>query len=147
MRDLAKSIGIEALFLLDTMVLSERGKRQPHPGVLTWLDGPARNEAFVSVVTFGEIAAGIAKKRATDPAFAAGLESWASRMQADLAERTLPVTVAVARRWGELATRLNRRDSDLLIAATALEHDLTVVTRNTRHFEPTGAKLLNPYES
>ncbi|WP_152044820.1 type II toxin-antitoxin system VapC family toxin [Aureimonas psammosilenae] len=135
------------MFLLDTMVLSERGKRRPHEAVSAWLDGTAKGKAYVSVRTFGEIAAGIAKKRVSDPVFATRLQAWASDAQADLGDRTLPVTMAIALRWGELATRLNRRDPDLLIAATALEHDLTVATRNVRHFEPTGAKLFNPYEA
>jgi predicted nucleic acid-binding protein len=68
-------------------------------------------------------------------------------MRALYEERTLPVTVEVALRRGSLYTRLGRRDMDLLIAATALEHDLTIVTRNIRHFKPTGAKLPNPYET
>jgi toxin FitB len=134
-------------YLLDTMVVSERGKRRPVERVTMWLDDSGRDVAFVSVVTFGEIAAGIAMKRQSDPVFAASLERWATGTRLDLGERILPVTMAVALRWGELMARLQRRDLDLLIAATAIEHDLVVATRNVRHFEPTGAKLFNPYEA
>lgn len=74
------------------------------------------------------------------------LSDWAIETRREFRDRTLAVTIDVAMRWGELYMRLKRRDTDLLIAATALEHDLTVVTRNIRHFEPTGVKLFNPYE-
>jgi predicted nucleic acid-binding protein len=58
----------------------------------------------------------------------------------------LPVTTSVGRRWGRLSGRLGRDDIDLLIAATALEHGLTVATRNVRHFIPTGVAVENPFE-
>jgi toxin FitB len=135
------------MFLLDTMVLSEQGKRAANPDVTAWLARVPASQLFVSVITLGEIAAGIEAQRNVDPAFSERLEQWARGMRDAYVERTLPVDTAVALRWGELYTRLKRRDTDLLIAATALEHDLTVVTRNSRHFEPTGVKLLNPYLS
>lgn len=134
------------MFLLDTMVLSELGKRNPTPQVAGWLDEAPTESLHASVVSFGEIAMGIEMKRASDPAFCDYLDQWSSEARLTFAERTMPVTTQVALRWGRLAMQLRRRDMDLLIAATALEHDLTVVTRNVRHFEPTGAKLLNPYE-
>jgi toxin FitB len=62
------------------------------------------------------------------------------------AERILPFTTNIALRWGRISARLGRDDIDLLIAATALEHGLTVVTRNTRHFIPTGVAVENPFE-
>lgn len=133
------------MFLLDTMVISEQGKRVVNPDVTAWLARVPASQLFVSVITLGEIAAGIEAQRNVDPAFSERLEQWARGMRDAYVERTLPVDTAVALRWGELYTRLKRRDTDLLIAATALEHDLTVVTRNSRHFEPTGVKLLNPY--
>lgn len=135
------------MFLLDTMVLSELGKRNPTPLVVAWLDRTPVENLYASVVSFGEIAMGIEMKRASDPVFCDRLDQWSSEARLTFMERTMPITTDVALRWGSLAMRLRRRDMDLLIAATALEHDLTVVTRNTKHFEPTGAKLLNPYES
>lgn len=129
------------------MVLSERGKRRPDEHVGRWFRTVGDDQLLTSVIVFGEIAAGIAKKRATDPAFADRLAEWSEATRLEFLDRTLPVTTAVALRWGELSIVLKRRDLDLLIAATALEHDLTVVTRNVRHFEPTGVKLLNPYEA
>lgn len=67
-------------------------------------------------------------------------------MREPYADKTLPITLAIAMRWGELCTTLRRRDVDLLIAATAPEHSLTVATRNVRHFQTTGASFVNPYE-
>ena len=135
------------MFLLDTMVISEPRKPKPDAGAMDWLDKTDRAAVVISAISLGEIAAGIEKKRQASPIFSGRLDQWFVEIRALYVERTLPVTVEVALRWGSLYTRLGRRDMDLLIAATALEHDLTVVTRNTRHFEPTGAKLLNPYET
>ena len=62
-------------------------------------------------------------------------------------ERILPLTVNIARRWGKLSAQIGNKELDLAIAATALEHGLTVVTGNTKHFERTGVKLLNPFHA
>lgn len=132
-------------FLLDTMVVSEGFKKPPSPAVVRWLDAHSDDPLAVSVITFGEIAAGIEKKRQTDVAAFEQLSAWLADTQEQYASRTLLVTVPVALRWGVMVMQLKRRDTDLLIAATALEHDLTVVTRNVRHFELTGAKVFNPY--
>lgn len=128
------------------MVLSEFGRKSADRRVTDWLAPLPDSSLFVSVVTLGEIASGIARQRSVDPTFSERLAVWSAAMRDDFEERTLAVTTAVALRWGELMTRLRRRDTDLLIAATALEHDLTVVTRNVRHFEPAGARVFNPYE-
>ena len=135
------------MYLLDTMVISETAKRYPNPRIKAWLTANDPDSFHLSVITLGEIAAGIETKRLSDPLFSARLDRWASDVRADFSGRTFFITTEIALRWGRLLVLLKRRDMDLLIAATALEHDLTVVTRNTRHFEPTGAKLLNPYET
>lgn len=129
------------------MVLSERGKRYPDKRAESWFRTVEEDDLLTSVIVFGEIAAGIAKKRTSDPAFAERLADWSQATRLEFRNRTLPVTTAVALRWGESSIILKRRDLDLLIAATALEHDLTVATRNVQHFEPTGVKLFNPYEA
>ncbi|KQT83809.1 type II toxin-antitoxin system VapC family toxin [Aurantimonas sp. Leaf443] len=135
------------MYLLDTMVISEGFRPRPVQSVVDWLERTDSERLFVSVVSFGEIEAGIEKQRGRDVEVFRRLEDWLDETQVDYAKRTLPVTTAVAMRWGRLVTNLQRRDMDLLIAATALEHDLVVATRNIRHFEPTGAKLFNPYEA
>ena len=80
-----------------------------------------------------------------NPAFAEELGRWLDRVLGWYGDRILPVTLPVARRWGRLSATLGHGGADLLIAATALEHGLMVVTRNARHFEPTGVQVLNPF--
>lgn len=132
-------------YLLDTMVVSEGFKKSPTLSVVTWLNQENPASLAVSVITFGEIAAGVEKQRLNDPVAFRRIDAWLQLTQAEFHDRTLPVTAPVAIHWGALYQRLRRRDTDLLIAATALEHDLTLVTRNVRHFEPTGVRLFNPY--
>ncbi|EME68132.1 PilT protein-like protein [Paramagnetospirillum caucaseum] len=134
------------MFLLDTVVLSELRKRDRNPNVIRWLTTAPADDVFLSAVTIGEIERGVVRQRAKDAAFAEALESWLDRTIQVYADRILPVDTRVARRWGSLSARIGNDGADLLIAATALEHGLTVVTRNTRHFEPTGVALLDPFE-
>lgn len=134
------------MLLLDTMIVPESFKARPEANVVGWLKSHDPVHLYVSVITFGEISAGIEKQRLSNVDAFQRLSDWAIETRREFRDRTLAVTTDVAMRWGELYMRLRRRDTDLLIAATALEHDLTVVTRNIRHFEPTGVKLFNPYE-
>jgi len=133
------------MFLLDTVVISEGAKRRPVPGVVDWLERQRPAQLFLSVVTLGEIARGIAGVRRRDPAFAQQLADWLTQLRTTYAERILPLTTPIALRWGELAASLGAANVDLQIAATALEHDLAVVTRNLRHFDGTGVRLVNPF--
>jgi hypothetical protein len=134
------------MYLLDTVVLSELRKRDRHPGVMRWLSDKPADAIFLSAVTIGEIERGIARQRSHDPAFAEALESWLDRTVHVYGDRILAVDTAVARRWGQLSARLGHHGADLLISATALEHALIVVTRNVRHFEPTGVEVEDPFE-
>jgi hypothetical protein len=134
------------MFLLDTMVISENFKRYSFPAVIDWLRARTPETIFVSVITFGEIAAGLEKQRMTDTDAFGRLAAWLDETRRDYAARTIQINTDVAVRWGRLYTQLKRRDTDLLLAATALAFDLTLVTRNVRHFEPTGVRLFNPYE-
>ncbi len=133
------------MILLDTVVLSELRKSRPAPAVLEWLGTFREEELFLSVVSLGEIERGIALKRAHDPQFATLLADWLDVLQRSHADRILPVTPAIARRWGNLSARLGNGGADLLIAATALTHGLSVATRNVKHFEPSGVKVINPF--
>jgi toxin FitB len=134
-------------YLLDTMVLSEAIKRRPEPRVIAWLERVASADAFVSALSIGEIERGIAQARRTSGPFADQLMAWLGQILTVYGDRILVVDVAVARRWGCLCEAIGHAGTDLLIAATALEHGLTVVTRNRRHFEPTQVAILNPYEA
>jgi hypothetical protein len=133
------------MFLLDTVIISELRKRQADVGVVRWVSQQEEDQLHLSVVTLGEIERGIAKRRKGDPEFADALEAWLESLMRLYADRILPVSSGVARRWGRLSAQLGHEGADLLIAATALTHGLTVVTRNTSHFEPTGVRLVNPF--
>jgi predicted nucleic acid-binding protein len=98
-------------------------------------------------VTIGEIERGIERPRQLDPQFAASLAAWLDVVLRTYEGRILPVDIAVARRWGRLSQQIGNRGLDLAIAATALEHGLTVVTRNVSDFERTGVSVLDPFVS
>lgn len=134
------------MFLLDTVVLSELRKRERNVGLTQWIIGKNDGELFISVVTVGEIERGIRQQRTKDNVFAQRLADWLEQLLLSYADRILPITTPIARRWGQLSADLGRADADILIASTALEHGLTVVTRNERHFVPTGVRVLNPWE-
>jgi len=131
------------LILLDTMVLSEFRKARPHPKAAAWLRLQTAGNVYLSVISLGEIERGI--NRATDRDFAAELSLWLEDTLRFYADRVLPVTPDISRRWGRLSAELNHDGVDLLIAATAASHRLTVATRNIRHFKPTGVSLIDPY--
>lgn len=128
------------MLLIDTNIISELCRRQPNPGVLAWASGIS--EFRFSTISLEEIAFGLAWRPNTR------IQSWV----ADFFARhpALPVTTDIAQRAGELRGRLAaqgspRSQADMLIAATALVHGLTLVTRNSRDFDGCGLPLLNPF--
>ncbi len=133
------------MYLIDTVVFSELFKRRRNPGFLIWLSDKSEELFFLSTVTIGEIERGIERQRRHDRAFAEALLAWLDLSIEIYADRILPVTTAVARHWGRLSSRVGHDGADLMIAATALEHGLTVVTRNVTHFAPTGVRIENPF--
>ena len=133
------------MFLLDTDVLSALRRRERNPEAVSWMTNRRTADLYLSVVTVGEIERGIAQQQRRDPPFAHELALWLDRVLAWYGDRILPIDTATARRWGQLSAALGHDGADLLIAATALEHGLTVVTRNARHFEPAGVPALNPF--
>ena len=134
------------MYLIDTVVLSELRRRQRDAGVVAWMAQQHQEDCYLSVVSLAEIERGIAGKRTSDPRFAEDLAAWLHRLLRLHGQRLLAVDLAIARRWGRLSAALGHDSADLLIAATALEHGLTVVTRNLRHFTPTGVATLNPWQ-
>jgi predicted nucleic acid-binding protein len=133
------------MFLIDTVTLSELRRRQRDPAVVAWFEKQRTSDLFVSVISIGEIERGIARRRLHEPHFANELVAWLDRTLAVYGERILPFDLATARRWGALSATLGNVSADLMIAATALEHGLTVVTRNVSDFEPTGVALFDPF--
>jgi len=137
------------MYLLDTVVLSELRKMPPrrNPHVVSWLDSVPPDELFLSVITICEIERGIERQRSVDPAFAVALAAWLDVIRRNYSERILPLTTDIARRWGRLSAQIGNSGIDLAIAATALEHRLSVVTRNVRDFVETGVTVVDPFEA
>jgi predicted nucleic acid-binding protein len=100
---------------------------------------------FLSVLTLGELRKGAAARRQNDSAAADLLGDWVEGIETTFADRVLPVDAATARVWGELAARRTLPVIDTLIAATAIRHGLTLVTRNTRDVETTGVPFVDPW--
>ncbi|QDP25897.1 type II toxin-antitoxin system VapC family toxin [Bradyrhizobium cosmicum] len=134
------------MFLLDTVTLSELRRTRRNPSVVAWMERQRTADLFLSVVSIGEIERGIARQRAADPSFADALAGWLDRLLALYGTQILPFDLQTARRWGTLSAALGNESADLMIAATALEHGLTVVTRNVSDFKPAGVRIVNPFE-
>lgn len=133
-------------FLLDTVVLSELRRAKPSRKVVQWIKAQKAESLFISVVSIGEIERGIERARKADAVFATELEQWLEALLSLYADRVLPVSANAARLWGRLSAKLGHDGADLLIAATALSHGATVVTRNVKHFAPTVARVFNPFD-
>lgn len=132
------------MYLLDTNVVSELRKPRPHGAVLAWLQAVPEAELFISAVTIGEIQAGIERTRERAPQKAAELEAWLDHLAG--AYNVLPMDAATFRAWGRLMHR--KSDTlleDAMIAATARQHGLTVVTRNVSDFAALGVAVLDPF--
>jgi predicted nucleic acid-binding protein len=135
------------MYLLDTNVVSELRKAgKADTRVVAWIERTDVQFMHISVVSILEIRLGILSLQRKDMAQANIFSVWLSRQVIPgFAERILPVDLPVALRCAELHVPDRRPDRDALIAATALAHGLTVVTRNTKDFQPTGVMMLNPW--
>lgn len=137
------------MYLVDTDVISEiRKGDNSNPGVRTFFADASREsvDLYLSVVTIGELRQGVERIRHRgDDAQAKLLDRWLRHVTMIYAEAILAFDEETAHVWGRLRVPNPENPLDKQIAATALIHDLTVVTRNTEHFAPTGVRLLNPF--
>jgi hypothetical protein len=137
--------------LLDTNVVSElrkKGTRRVDRNVVAWESGVSADALYLSVVTILELELGILQVGRRDPAQAAVLRAWLNQhVLKAFAGRILPLDVEIAQRTAALHVPDPRPEHDAIIAATALVHNMTVVTRNTGDFIPTGVPTLNPWEA
>lgn len=138
------------MYLLDTNVISELkkvGDGKAATNVVNWFSGVDAGEMFISALTLMELEIGILRVERRDPAQGARLRAWFdSQVCPEFEERTLNVDSAIARRCARLHVPDPKSERDALIAATALEHGLTVVTRNIADFAATGVSLINPWQ-
>jgi len=135
------------MYLLDTNVVSESFRSRPDPRVVEWLASIPAHELRLSVVTDMEIERGVLLRERKDPRQGATLRRWAETARAAVEHQILDVTVPVARICAEIQIPDRRPMADALIAATALHHDLIVVTRNEKDFDVPGLRVLNPFSA
>jgi predicted nucleic acid-binding protein len=133
-------------YLLDTNVVSEIRKPNRNVGVSAWFDEVDSGDLYLSVLVLGEIRQGIERLRRRDPRQSDVFERWLTVLKEDFDERLLPVSSSVAERWGHLNAAQLLPVVDGLLAATAIEHDLTLVTRDDRTLHESGARLLNLWQ-
>ncbi len=133
-------------FLIDTNVLSELRKGlKANVGVQNWFSNADSNDLYISVLTLGEIRQGIEQLKRRDLQASIALDLWLKQIEIASERLILPVTHTIAERWGYINVPDKMPVIDGFLAATALVHDLTLVTRNIRDVERSGVKLLNPF--
>ncbi len=134
-------------FLLDTNVVSEMRKRdRANPHFRRWFFDHTAAEFWLSVLVAGELRRGVELIRRRDEPSARTLGAWLESILKDYADRMLPVTIAISQRWAVMSVPDPVPVIDGLLAATALEHSLTFVSRNTEHVLRTGATHVNPFD-
>lgn len=132
------------MYLVDTNVISEA--RRGTAEAVAWMRSADPQTIHLSTLTLGEIMRGIALRQKFDPATAGHLAEWLRKLRHQHADRILPITDQISVEWGRIAAIRPRGDVDGLIAATAIVHDLVVVTRNVADFGDSGADIVNPWD-
>lgn len=133
-------------YLLDTNILSETRKRKPAPEVLLWIDTAHQKDLFISVLTIGELVRGITQLRRTDPRAADSLGHWCQGIEKIFSNHIVDIDFSTAKIWGEMNSKRPYPVIDSLLAATALVHDMTLVTRNIKDIKDSGVTYLNPWD-
>ena len=133
-------------YLLDTNIVSEVRKRERcNANVRRWFATLEDDAIFLSVLVVGEIRHGIELIRRRDEAAGRALDRWLKGLEQRFEERILPVTLEICERWGRIGLDQPSPPIDGLLAATALHHNLTLVTRNIAHAQRSGVHVLNPF--
>ena len=138
------SMGVQ--YLLDTNVISETRKKQADRQVMSFLSAADPSSLNLSVLSLGELRKGIALKQASNPEMARQLAAWVEGLEYSFADRILGIDAAVAKVWGDLSAQRSRPVIDTLLAATAIVHGLTFVTRNISDVEGTHVKVFDPWK-
>lgn len=133
-------------FLLDTNVVSEVRRRSPNPQVVAWFAAQRQEDLYLSALTVGELRQGVEGLRRRDARSAQELDRWLTGLLSAYADHVVPVSAAVADNWGRLNVPDRLPVIDGLLAATALVHGWTFVTRNGADVARTGVRTLNPFE-
>ncbi len=132
------------MYLIDTNIISELRKPRPYVGVISWLEQTAETDLYLSAVTLGEIQAGIEITREQDKHKASIIEAWLAQIAQTY--NILPMNAETFRVWAKLMHKeSNTVYEDAMIAATAIVHKLTVVTRNIRDFKRFEVQVFNPF--
>ena len=134
------------IFLLDTCVLSEAIQPRKSASVTAWLAAQEVGRQYISALTLGELQFGA--ERLPDGRKRCSLREWIKTVEEDYVGRIVPLDPAVAKAWGHLrAQRPNAQTVDAQLAATAMAFGFVFVTRNVRHFQFDGLKVINPWEA
>jgi toxin FitB len=133
-------------YLLDTNVLSETRRKLADERVISFLSAAEPSALYISVLTLGELRKGVALKHRSDPDAARKIAAWMDGLEFSFGDRILGIDAATARLWGELAAERPRPVIDTLLAATAIVHELTFVTRNTSDVQDIKLKVLDPWK-
>jgi predicted nucleic acid-binding protein len=133
-------------YLLDTDVVSELTRKKVDERVGAFMASLESEPSYLSVLTIGELKRGSALKSRTDRQHAGRLDAWIEEIERSFAGRILSIDLVAALLWGELSASRPRAAIDTLIAATAIVHNLTLVTRNVRDVADTGVALINPWK-
>ena len=134
-------------YLLDTNIVSELRKPRPDPGLVAWFNAVPAGQLYLSVLAVGEIRQGIERLSRRDPRQAAVFTPWLTALRQRFGDRVLDIDEEVAETWGRLSAVAPLPVVDGLMAATALVHDLTFVTRNQRDVRTTGVPVLDPFSA
>ena len=134
------------MLLLDTNVVSAIRRPGRFPLVDVWFEAQPEESLYLSTLVVGEIERGISKQSTLNPDFARDLRVWSDRLFRGFSDRVWSFQQADAVVWGQLMNRLGHSTTDVMLAAQAIARGATVATRNVAHFEPTGARVVNPFE-